>query len=177
MNNEQQLLRRIRALTLLVIAGLVISGATAIPVETEVNLLASMLGLSGPEGAQPAGVLAEWIIRAQTGVHAMNAKYPFIAYGGDWLAFGHFAIAIVFIGAWRDPVRNAWLFDFGLIVSALVLPYAFGFGAWRGIPVWWRLIDCSFGVGCVIPLWICRRYVMALARLTGAAETPTKGRR
>ena len=177
MNHEQQLLRRIRALTLLVIAGLVISGATAIPVETEVNLLASMLGHSGPEGAQPAGVLAEWILRAQTGVHAMNAKYPFIAYGGDWLAFGHFAIAIVFIGAWRDPVRNAWLFDFGLIVSALVLPYALCFGAWRGIPVWWRLIDCSFGVGCVIPLWICRRYVMELARLTIAAETSTKGRR
>lgn len=176
MNHEQQLLWRIRALTMLVIAGLVISGATAIPVESEVNLLASLIGPSGPDGVPATGVLAEWITRVQTALHETNAKYAFMGYGLDWLAFGHFAIAIVFIGAWRDPVRNAWLFDFGMIVSALIVPYALGFGAWRGIPVWWRLIDCSFGVGCVIPLWFCRRFTVELARLASATEAATKGR-
>ncbi len=175
MNHEQQLLRRIRALTVFIIAGLVFSGATAIPVESELNLLASLLGLPGSGVTQSTSALAGWIQQAQAGVREMNTHYPFIAYGGDWLAFGHFAIAIAFIGAWRDPVRNAWLFDFGLIVSALVLPYAMVFGGWRGIPVWWRLVDGCFGIGCALPLWACRRYTVILARLTGTAEARKEG--
>ena len=43
-------------------------------------------------------------------------------------------------------MRNRWLFDFGLIACVLVIPFALVFGAVRGIPFWWRLIDCSFGV-------------------------------
>ena len=62
----------------------------------------------------------------------------------DWLAFGHIVIAVAFLGAWRDPVGNRWLFDFGLIACVLVIPWALVFGALRGIPWWWRLIDCSF---------------------------------
>ena len=70
--------------------------------------------------------------------------------------------AIVFIGVLRDPVRNKWLFDFGLIACALVIPWAFVFGAIREIPVWWRLIDCSFGVFGAVPLWWCRKWVTEL---------------
>jgi hypothetical protein len=44
----------------------------------------------------------------------------------------------------------------------LVIPYAFIFGAVRGIPVWWRWIDCSFGVFGFIPLWFCRRWAREL---------------
>ena len=80
-------------------------------------------------------------------------------------AFGHFVIAMVFIGVLRDPVRNRWLFDFGLLACVLVIPYAFVFGGLRGIPVWWRLIDCSFGVFGFLPLWFCRRWALELERL------------
>jgi hypothetical protein len=95
----------------------------------------------------------------QAALHDADLRYPFVFYGADWLAFGHFAIAIAFIGAWRDPVRNRWLFSFGMIACVLVVPYALVFGAVRGIPLWWRLIDCSFGVFGFIPLWLCRRWV------------------
>jgi hypothetical protein len=78
-------------------------------------------------------------------------------------------IAIVFIGALRDPVRNRWLFDFGLIACVLVIPFALIFGGLRGIPFWWRLIDCSFGVFGFIPLWLCRKYVQILERIHNAA--------
>jgi hypothetical protein len=71
-------------------------------------------------------------------------------------------IALVFIGALRDPVRNRWLFDFGLIACVLVIPYALVLGGLRGIPVWWRLIDCSFGVFGFIPLWFCRKWTNEL---------------
>ncbi len=74
-------------------------------------------------------------------------------------------IALVFIGAWRDPVRNRWLFDFGLIACVLVIPFALVFGGWRGIPLWWRLIDSSFGVFGFIPLWFCRRWTLELEKL------------
>jgi len=61
-------------------------------------------------------------------------------------------------------VRNRWLFDFGLIACALVIPYALIFGGLRGIPMYWRLIDCSFGVFGAVPLWLCRRDALALER-------------
>ena len=72
-------------------------------------------------------------------------------------------IALAFVGALRDPVRNIWLFSFGLIACACVVPYAFVFGAIRGIPFWWRLIDCSFGVFGIIPVWLCRKWADELS--------------
>jgi Na+/melibiose symporter-like transporter len=51
--------------------------------------------------------------------------------------------------------RNIWVIEFGLIASALVIPYAFVAGYYRGIPVGWRLIDCSFGVVGFALLWFC----------------------
>ncbi len=44
----------------------------------------------------------------------------------------------------------------------LVIPYALVFGGSRGIPFWWRLIDCSFGVLGFIPLWFCRQWTSEL---------------
>jgi len=146
----------------LFIAGLVLSGATAIPLESEVTWLANVTGARELLGQSAPPVWAEWLCRVEAALREINLKNPFISYGGDWLAFGHFAIAIAFVGVWRDPVRNRWLFDFGLIACALVIPYALTFGALRGIPLWWRLIDCSFGIFGAVPLWLARRWVKQL---------------
>jgi hypothetical protein len=170
--SAQKLRIRIRWLTASFIIGLVISGGTAIPIESEVDSLASLLGRSNSSPEQPSSSLTQWLSRVQTALHETNTRYPFIAYGGDWLAFGHFAIALAFVGAWRDPVRNRWLFDFGLITCALVVPYAFFFGALRGIPFWWRLVDASFGVLGSVPLWLCRRWTLELSRPEGCASSP-----
>jgi hypothetical protein len=91
-----------------------------------------------------------------------NRQYPFLAYGTDWLAFAHLVIAIVFVGPYRDPVRNKWVITFGLIACAGVIPLALIAGQIRAIPVAWRLIDCSFGVFGGIPLLVCRRQIHAL---------------
>ncbi len=166
MNDRAAILRRrIRWLTGFFIAGLVISGATAMPLEWELDRVAEWLGLANAAPGPTASSLAGWLLKIRQGLHATNQGYPFMAYGTDWLAFGHFVIAIAFLGAWRHPVRNRWLFDFGLIACALVIPYAFTLGAVRGIPVWWRLIDCSFGIFGMVPLWFCRRYALELERL------------
>jgi hypothetical protein len=155
MSEAQTLLRRVRLMTWIFIFGLVISGATAIPLQAELNWLAKWF--------DPATGIGHWLNAVRLALDDTYAKYPFIAYGTDWLAFGHFVIAIVFIGALRDPVRNLWLFDFGLIACVLVIPYAFFLGQLRGIPMGWRLIDCSFGVFGVLPLWLCRKWARELA--------------
>lgn len=91
------------------------------------------------------------------------AHYPWVAYGTDWLAFAHLALAVLFIGPWRDPVRNIWVIEFGLLACLGVLPLALICGPIRGIPFYWRLIDCSFGVLAFLPLWLARRLALRLA--------------
>jgi len=168
-NRIDTLRRRIRLLTCLFIVGLVLSGATAIPLEKELDWLIRSLGaepmVHAPASAAPPA-WAVWLLRVREALRDTNAKYPFVAYGFDWLAFGHFVIAIAFVGAFRDPVRNIWLFQFGMIACVLVVPYAFVFGGLRGIPILWRWIDCSFGVFGFIPLWFCHRWAAGLARET-----------
>ncbi len=157
MNRDHALRRRIKRLTWLFIIGLSLSGATAIPLQGELNLLMNIFGVNGESSEW-----AWWLLRVQAALLQTQALHPFLFYGTDWLAFGHFVIAIAFIGALRDPIRNRWLFDFGLIACVLVIPYALVFGSLRGIPFWWRSIDGSFGVFGFIPLWFCRKWTREL---------------
>jgi hypothetical protein len=106
--------------------------------------------------------LLHWILRVREGLIETNDRFPFMAYGTDWLAFGHIVIALAFIGPLRDPVRNRWIIEWGMLACLLVIPLAFICGPIRGIPIYWRLIDCSFGVFGIIPLWVCRSYIVRL---------------
>src|SRR4051794_36637256 len=135
------LIARIRTLLLLFIVGLVLSGVTAFALETELHWLTGLLG-AGPS-TQPSDVegVMRWLVVVRDALVATNARYPFLAYGTDWLAFAHLVIAVAFIGPYRDPVRNAWVVTFGLIACAAVVPLALIAGAIRGIPLYWRLID------------------------------------
>ena len=159
MSRIETRLTRIRVWLLIFMAGLVISGATAIPLETELNLLTRWAG--------NGGALAQWLLRVWDALVETNAKFPFIAYGTDWLAFAHFVIAILFIGPLRDPVKNIWVIEFGMIACVLVVPFALIAGTLRGIPFGWQLIDCSFGVVGIIPLWFCRRAIHELSSARG----------
>lgn len=151
------LLKRIRWLTAFFIVGLVVSGVTAIPLQTEVEWLVSATNAEAV-AAQSTAAWAHWLIRVREGLNDTAATHPFLFYGTDWLAFGHLVIALAFVGAWRDPIRNRWLFQFGMLACALVIPYALIFGAVRGIPLWWRAIDCGFGVLGFVPLWLACRW-------------------
>lgn len=147
-------LRRIRMVLGLFIVGLVLSGLTAFPLLTELGLLVRWLG-AGPGSAD--GSLGWWLFRVQQGLEETGAEYPFLAYGTDWLAFSHLVIAVFFIGPWLDPVRNRWCLVAGLIACAGVFPLALICGPLRGIPFYWRLLDCSFGLFGAIPLWLVLR--------------------
>lgn len=148
--------RLIRRWLVFFIIALIISGATAFALETEMRWLV----VSWPFSR--SGALFGWVNRVYESLVEINIRYPYLAYGYDWLAFAHVVIAIAFIGPLRDPVRNKWVIEFGMIACILVVPLAFIAGAVRGIPVYWRLIDCSFGLTGLIPLTICYRTIKKL---------------
>jgi hypothetical protein len=156
--------RRIRFWLGVVILGLVLSGVTAFPLETGVGWLVALLHSGWLRPLAESTSLLPWIERVSDGLRNTNAQYPFLAYGTDWLAFAHLAIAVAFVGPYIDPVRNKWVITFGLIACAGVVPLALIAGPLRGIPVGWRIIDCSFGILGGIPLLICRREIALLER-------------
>jgi hypothetical protein len=150
-------MRRIRICLAVFMLGLVLSGVTAFPLVHESAMLVAIvahLGTGTP--------LFGWIERVHQGLVDTSLHYPFLAYGTDWLAFAHIVLATAFIGPLRDPVRNRWVIEFGLIACAGVLPLALIAGPIRGIPFFWRLGDCSFGVIGAIPLLIALREVNRL---------------
>lgn len=167
---RQALERRIRILLIGFIIGLVLSGVTAFPLSWEVSLLARWLGADESAGAERYSGLLHWIVTVRDGLRVTDAKYPFLAYGTDWLAFGHIVIATAFIGPLRDPVRNVWVVEWGILACVMVVPLALICGPIRGIPLGWRLIDCSFGVVGIVPLLLCRRYAIELEGLQKMAS-------
>ena len=154
-------LKQIRIAILIVILGLVLSGVTAFPLLHELNLLCELLSENGI-GLAVDSDLMRWVLRVRDGLADTYRNYPFIAYGTDWLAFGHLIIALFFILPYREPVRYEGVLRVGIAASLLVIPLAFICGPIRGIPVVWRLIDCSFGILCLLPLAFALRKIRRL---------------
>ncbi|MGE0489571.1 MAG: hypothetical protein AB7S38_10195 [Vulcanimicrobiota bacterium] len=148
-------LRKIRLALIVVMAGLVLSGLTAFPILWELDLL-----LGGLAPGQEHGPLVNWLVTVRQGLATAYSHSPWLAYGTDWLAFAHLLLAILFVGPWRDPARNLWVIEFGLLACVLVLPLALVCGPLRGIPWFWRLIDCCFGMLAFPPLWLARRWTL-----------------
>jgi hypothetical protein len=165
-----RLVYRIRILLALFAIGLALSGLTAFPLIHEVAFLDAKLGPGTAMGRSLPG-LADWIAKVDLGLRETNRLYPFMQYGTDWLAFAHLVIATAFWGPFRDPVRNKWVVDFGIIACIAVFPLAFICGPIRGIPLYWRLIDCSFGVIGMLPLLLAKRAIRELESATGAGLT------
>lgn len=127
------------------------------PLETELAFLTRCFS--------PDTMIGAWISKVYLAITDTNKQYPFLSYGYDWLAFAHYVLAILFIGPYRDPVRNKWVIRFGMIACLLIIPFAFIAGHFRGIPIGWRIIDCSFGIIGIIPLSICFRKIEQLETL------------
>ena len=148
-------IHRFRIVLGLFIIGLVLSGVTAFPLLTEMNWLVHLLDLANPQSLLGSTPLATWILRVQESLAFNATTYPWLAYGTDWLAFGHLIIALFFIDPWLHPERSRPNLYVGIAACILVIPLAFICGAIRDIPLYWRVIACSFGVLGIIPLLYC----------------------
>ena len=149
--------------------GLFIAGVTAFPLLAEVNLLSDLLVGEGQSLDPTAHTgVTRWILTVREGLEVTYHNYPWVAYGTDWLAFGHLMILLFFILPYREPVRYEGVLWVGIWMSLLVLPLAFICGPLRGIPWYWQLVDCSFGVVCIVPLYIAIRQLRVLKQSAGA---------
>jgi hypothetical protein len=146
MNKELlQIKLSIRRWLMFFMMSLIISGATAFDVQSGMVWLRDHIDIAWAN---------DWINNVYHAVEETDQKFPFLFYGYDWMAFAHIVIAIAFIGPYRDPVKNEWVIEFGMIACTLVIPAALLFGAIRQIPFWWRMIDAAFGIIGLIPLSI-----------------------
>lgn len=154
-----KLLFRIRLMIGTFVLLLILSGVTAFPVYTQLKWYHEHAFLP------PGSMTAQWIELVWQGVKAMNDQFPFLFYGYDWLAFAHIVIGMAFIGPYRDPVKNVWVIEWGMLCCLAVIPLAAIAGPIRGIPWFHILVDCAFGVFGIIPLWITRKWIYQLKAL------------
>ena len=164
---ERQRLSRIRIWLGLFVAGLLIAGITAFPLQWEARILSQWLHGSGAWAGDFFPPMRRWIDQVQHGFAVSYRSYPWLAYGTDWLAFGHITIAVAFAGPIRDPVRNKWVVQFGMIACVLVIPLAAICGPLRGIPLFWMPIDMSFGIVGIVPLILAYQHIRILEASSG----------
>lgn len=149
-------LKAIRRLMIFFILALFFSGLTAIPIDIELSVLTKIISKES--------FVHVWLQKVLSAYQQVKKDYPFLLYGYDWLAFAHFILAILFVGPYRDPVKNIWVIEFGMIACVLIFPLAFIAGNSRGIPLGWQLIDCSFGFFGFIPLYNCHNKIKLLSQ-------------
>ena len=152
---EQKLKTTINRWIIFFIIALILSGVTAFPIESQLQIAMNNLAVFPP-------AIQNWLSTIYHAVKTTNDNFPYLAYGTDWLAFAHIVIATAFIGPLLDPVRNIWVIQFGMIACFMVFPLALIAGPIRHIPFFWQLIDCSFGVIGFIPLYICYKKIQQL---------------
>ena len=146
-------LKRAKWMLGIVVFGLVVSGVTVWPAVAELKMAIRIIWGVG----EPIGVLHAFLLKAVEGLESVEADYRFMLYAHDWLAFAHLVLAILFAGAIRDPVRNVWIVQCGLIMCALVPVLAGICIPIRGLPLVWFWVDSAFAPAAALPLWIALR--------------------
>ena len=146
--------------------GLILSGVTAFPLLTEMRWLVEILGLNRADRSVfgPVEGIAAWVLHVKSGLEDVDTRYPWLAYGTDWLAFGHLTISLFFIGPWIRPAGSRGVLLAGVAACIAVIPTALICGQIRGIPLGWRMIDCSFGVFGILPLIVCLRQLRVIEK-------------
>ena len=137
----------------IVVFGLLASAVTIWPAIPELKMAVRIVW----GDTEPTGILHSFILQAINALEVTEADYPFMLYAHDWLAFAHIVLAILFAGAIRDPIRNVWIVQCGLIMCALIPVLAGICVPLRGIPMVWFWIDFAFAPGAALPLWIALR--------------------
>jgi hypothetical protein len=155
MEERTEKVGRARLMLAIVAFGLFMSGVTIWPGIWELKLVVDLVWGT----AEPTGMVHRFIVETIAALEMLVANYPFLLYGYDWLAFAHIVLAILFAGAIRDPVRNIWVIQFGVICCVLVPVLAGVFVPIRGLPAAWFWIDFAFAPGAAIPLLVAWRDV------------------
>jgi hypothetical protein len=139
---RKQTITNIRRVVMVFMVLLILSGVSAFPLVTEVDFMITHMHWF-PE------FFHSWIRTVYDSVHQTPS---IVLYGTDWLAFAHLIIALFFVGVYRDPVRNQFIIQVGIVACLAVFPLALICGPQRNIPFFHQMIDCCFGLLGLIPL-------------------------
>lgn len=153
-------LKRAKWLVGLVGVGLFVSGMTIWPALWELRTFVDLVWGPGPAGGDVHGLM----LQAIEGLESLEAERPLLLYGYDWLAFAHIMLAVLFLGAMRDLVRNVWVVQFGLIACAAVPILAGVCIPLRGIPFGWFWVDFAFAPAAAAPLWVALRDIRRVGK-------------
>src|SRR5260370_13443087 len=115
-------LRRIRFWLAAFIAGLVLSGVTAFPHQSELRWLVSCLHAGSLQPMAESTGLLPWIERVYAALSTTNSHYPFLAYGTDWLEFALLVISVPFISPYIVSVPSTSVVNFALLACPCVIP-------------------------------------------------------
>ena len=155
-------MKRAKVMLGIVVFGLLVSGITVWPAVPELKMAVQLVW----GDAAPSGTLHGFVLQAIVGLEVMQKDYPFMLYAHDWLAFAHIVLAILFAGAIRDPIRNVWIVQCGLIMCALIPVLAGICIPLRGIPWIWFCFDFAFAPAAALPLWIALRDIRRAEAIT-----------
>ncbi len=164
--NHDKTLKTIRFWLVLFFLGVLFGLHTVVFVEVETAFFVKYLG-NGTAFAEKLPFVSSWIDNLYISVSNTYQTYPVMAYCMDWLSYACVVFAIFMIGAIRHPVRNVWIVQVYMIACLLAAVLPFIAGPFRGIPIFWRFIDGSFGV--IGFLFLLRPYL--LIKKLEAAET------
>ena len=145
------------------IAGLVLSGISALPLQWELSILDRWTGSGQTAPTFVPQRIGDFISFVHSGIEKTYAEFPFFGYGTDWLGFAHFVIALFFILPFVNPLKYRAVLYVGMVACAGIIVLAIVAGPVREIPVFWTVIDCSFGIFGAIPLIYCLRITKKLA--------------
>ena len=153
-------LKRARIMILIVALGLFFSGITVWPMKWELKTFVEIVWGNN----EPKNIIHSFMLQVINGIDAVEILYPFMLYGYDWLAYAHIMLAVLFAGAIRDPVRNKWIVQCGLVMCAIIPVLAGIFIPLRGLPLYWIFIDSAFAPGAALPLWIALRDILKVEK-------------
>jgi hypothetical protein len=161
--DERNLLKRIRIFLIIFALGLIFALHTVVVVQPETGLFVRYLG-HGTFMDSVLPFVSDWVEHLHLAISDTYQKYPVIAYCMDWLSFACVVFVIFIYGAIKDPVRNVWIVQVFLAACALACLLPFIAGPFRGIPIFWRMIDGSFGFLGFFWLWIPYRWIKEISK-------------
>ena len=165
MNGKEQnnTLKKIRIYLVLFFLGILFSLHTVLFVEVETEFFARHQG-SGTSMEQKLPVVSDWIENLYVSVKETYTNYPVMAYCMDWLSYACVVFAIFLIGAIKDPVKNIWIIQVFMLACVLAAALPFIAGPFRGVPIFWRCLDGSFGLIGFLVLLMPYRLTKKLAQ-------------
>ena len=100
-----------------------------------------------------------WLRHIQLQLGRDSHRHPMLHYGADLFAFVELAFALVLISPLRNPVRNQWVIQSGILACCCLIPFALILGPWHGLPMAWRIVSCVVALCGIAPLMLCRHYI------------------